>query len=402
MGIVSCFGNEVAPFYQALLAGTSGVKLLEELPSDQFPSRIGAPVAPYDISEYVGKKRARRIDKFIAYALTAAHKAFEQAALVEGSFDPQRAGVVIGSGMGGMATFVDNVHLLEREGAHRVSPFLIPYILTNMAGGLFAQDKGLMGPNYSISTACATSNHSIISAAKEIRAGNADLMVCGGSEAALLPIAFAGFSAAKALSQRNEAPERASRPWDRQRDGFVMGEGAAVLILESFEHAHGRQVPILAEYLGGAFSCDAYDMTKPHPDGTGVALCIQNGLQDAGISPEQVNYVNAHATSTPVGDMAEIRALQKLLPHFSQVAINATKSMIGHCLGAAGALEAVATISAMQTGLLHPTYNLEEPEEGLGFYAPTQATPWEIEVALSTSFGFGGHNAVLLLAPYRG
>jgi 3-oxoacyl-[acyl-carrier-protein] synthase II len=273
-----------------------------------------------------------------------------------------------------------------------------------MGSGLLGIDLGFMGPNYSISTACATSNNCIHAAAEQIRLGHADLMLCGGAEAPITPIGLAGFVAIRALSTRNDAPDKASRPWDKQRDGFVMGEGAGVLLLESLEHALARKAPIFAEYLGGAVNCDAYHITDPRPDGLGVAECIHRALSNAGVAKERVNYINAHATSTLVGDMRELEAIRKVFgPHVHNMKINGTKSMIGHCLGAAGGLEAVATIQAIRTSMVHPTINLDHPEEatqGLDL-VPNVATAHTIDVALSNSFGFGGHNAVLCFAPYR-
>jgi len=299
-----------------------------------------------------------------------------------------------------MTVFNDGVIDLNQKGPRRVTPFFIPYVLTNMPGGLLAVDLGFLGPNYSISTACATSNHSIIAAANHIRAGDADFMICGGVEAPIIPIGLAGFCACKALSTRNDEPTRASRPWDRDRDGFVMGEGCGVLVLESLEHALARGAPILAEYLGGGISCDAYHMTEPHPEGSGVSLCLNNGLKDAGVTADQVNLINAHATSTPLGDVAEIRALKKIFTQPEKIMLQGTKSMIGHALGAAGGLEAVATIKAITDGVMHPTINLENPEPDLGFQIPTKAQPIKVNVALSNSFGFGGHNATLIVGPY--
>ena len=260
-----------------------------------------------------------------------------------------------------------------------------------------------MGPNYSISTACATANYCIHSAAEHIRNGQADLMLCGGAEAPINPIGVSGFVAIKALSERNDEYQKASRPWDKKRDGFVMGEGAGVLLLESLEHATKRNAPILAEYLGGAINCDAYHMTDPRADGSGVKWCMEAAIADAGIPKEQINYINAHATSTIVGDLCEIRAIKQLFgPHTSHIKINATKSMIGHCLGAAGGIEAVAAIKAIETGKLHPTINLDEPEEeleGIDVVA-NQAQSHQVTAAMSNSFGFGGHNSVLIFGPY--
>jgi 3-oxoacyl-[acyl-carrier-protein] synthase II len=273
-----------------------------------------------------------------------------------------------------------------------------------MGGALLAIDLGFTGPNYSISTACATSNFSIHAAAEHLRRGDADLMICGGAEASLTPMGLCGFVAIKALSERNEDPEKASRPWDKKRDGFVMGEGAGVLVLETLEHALARNAPIYAEYLGGSVNCDAYHMTSPREDGTGVAECMELALKDAGIAKTDINYINAHATSTQVGDMCEILGMQKVFgPHLSNISINATKSMTGHCLGAAGAIEGIATIKAIETGMIHPTINVEEPEDILqGIdYVPHQAKAKRVTAALSNSFGFGGHNSTLVFAPYK-
>lgn len=403
MGIVSCFGTDINHFYAQLLAGKSGVSPLTDLPAEDFPVRFAASVQDFDPSEYLDKKQARRVDKYISYAMVAGKKALQMAKLDtnDSRLNKGQCGVIIGSGMGGMGVFVENTRALYEKGYKRVNPFFVPYIITNMAGGLLAIDLGFMGPNYSISTACATSNNSIIAAANHIRNGEAELMVCGGTEAAILPIGMSGFCAIKALSERNESPEKASRPWDRGRDGFVMGEGAGVLILESLEHAIARGAPILAEYLGGGVSCDASHITEPRQDGEGVALCIRNALKDAGVQAEEVNYINAHATSTPVGDMAEVRALKKIFANPGKIKMNSTKSMTGHSLGAAGGMEAIATVKAITDHKLHPTINLDDPEPDLDFSVPTKAESIDVKVAISNSFGFGGHNATIVFAPYR-
>lgn len=403
MGLVSCFGNDVDIFYDKLLAGKSGITPITHFPSDDYPSRFAGSISNFDPENYIDKKQARRIDKFISYGMVAGKKALENAGLTQEALDKlskKRCGVLIGSGMGGMGIFADGVETLLEKGNRRVTPFLVPYILTNMAGGLLAIDIGFMGPCYSISTACATSNNAIIAAAQHIQRGDADLMIAGGSEAAITPLGVAGFCACKALSQRNDAPEKASRPWDKNRDGFVMGEGAGVLILESLEHALARNAPILAEYLGGGISCDAHHMTEPRPDGEGVVFCIENALKDAGITADDISYINAHATSTSVGDIAEINALKKVFINRRDIVINATKSMIGHSLGAAGGIEAIVTIKAINTGKVHPTINLDEPEEVCSnFHFPRVAEELQIKAALSNSFGFGGHNATLVFAP---
>lgn len=404
MGIVSCFGNDVDVFYQKLLEGQSGITSITEFPCEDYPTRFAGSIHNFEAGEYMDKKQARRVDKSIAYTVVAGKKALEYAGIKEETFEhlrKERCGILIGSGMGGMSMFVDGVQTLIEKGHRRVSPFFIPYILTNMCGGMLGIDLGFMGPNYSISTACATANYSIIAAANHIRRGDADLMLAGGVEAAILPMGIVGFCACKALSQRNDAPEKASRPWDRNRDGFVMGEGAGVLVLESLEHAQARGATILAEYLGGGISCDAYHLTDPRADGEGVASCIRYALEDAGIQESEINYINPHATSTPIGDMAEIRALKKVFSNPSTIKMNATKSMIGHLLGAAGGVEAIATIKGILDHRIHPTINLEDPEPDLAFDIPTKAEEFIIRKAMSNSFGFGGHNASIIFAPYQ-
>lgn len=403
MGVVSCFGNDVGEFYQNLLAGNSGITPITEFSCEDFPTRFAGSITHFDSGDYIDKKQARRVDKSIAYSMVAGKKAMEHANLYGEAFDAlqkARCGIIIGSGMGGMSVFADGVQTLAEKGLRRVTPFFVPYILTNMGGAMLAMDLGFMGPNYSISTACATANNSIISAAHHIQHGDADLMLAGGTEAAIIQMGIAGFCACKALSQRNDAPQKASRPWDLDRDGFVMGEGAGVLVLESLEHAQARGAPILAEYLGGGLSCDAYHLTEPRPDGEGVAYCIRNALADAGVAAEEINYINAHATSTIAGDLAEVRALKKVFKNPAAIKMNATKSLIGHLLGAAGAVEAIATIMAILEHRIHPTINLENPEPELEFDVPTQAETLKVNKALSNSFGFGGHNASIVFAPF--
>lgn len=407
MGIVSCFGNDVNHFYGCLLKGKSGVRHITQFPCAEYPTRIAASVPEFDSEGYIDRKQARRIDPFIRYATVAGKKALEYAQLTAAELaklDKTRCGVIIGSGMGGMLTFSQGTALLAEKGYRRLTPFFVPYIITNMAGALLAIDLGFMGPNYSISTACATANFSIVAAAGHIRHGQADLMICGGTEAAVHEIGLAGFVANRALSEENDVPEKASRPWDRKRSGFVLGEGAGVIVLESLEHALKRGAPIFAEYLGGAVSCDAFHMTAPREDGLGISLCIKQTLEDSGITLEQVNYINAHATATPLGDMAEVDAIHKVFgSHAKNLKMNATKSMTGHCLGAAGGIEAIATIKAITSGMIHPTINLEDPEPGLGEIdvVPGKAKPHQITAALSNSFGFGGHNSSIVFAPYK-
>lgn len=401
MGLVSCFGNDVNIFYDKLLNGESGISTITGFPNEEFSTRFAGEIKEFDSGDYVDKKVARRADKFIVYAMVAGKRALEHAGYHDLNFDKSRCGVIAGSGIGGMSVFSNNVTTLNEKGAKRISPFFIPYTLTNMGGAMLAIDIGFMGPNYSVSTACATSNYAITLAANHIRNGDADLMICGGSEAPINPVGLGGFCACKALSQRNDAPEKASRPWDKGRDGFVMGEGAAFLVLESLESALKRDAKIYAEYLGGAVSCDAFHITEPCEDGVGVTLSIFNALKDAGVDAADVNYVNAHATSTPLGDMAEVEALKKVLPDPTKIVMNATKSIIGHGLGVSGGFEAIATVKAIETGTVHPTLNLEDPEEGLNFIVPTKAEKIDVKIAISNSFGFGGHNATIVFAPYR-
>lgn len=404
MGVVSCLGNDPVHFYERLLNGESGISTIEEFPIDEMPTKFAGRVTSFDPGDCIDKKLARRADRYILFGMYAAKRALLHAQIpLDGSLvhDKTRAGVVIGSGIGGMGTFAENQNTLMAKGPKRISPFVIPFILSNMCGGLVAQDMGFMGPNYAISTACATSNYCLLSAAKHILSGEADIMLAGGVEAPLYPIGVAGFCALKALSERNDDPQRASRPWDKQRDGFVVAEGAGVLVLESLEHAQKRGVPILAELCGGGMSCDAYHMTDPHPEGKGVILSIKKALEDASLSERDIDYINAHATSTLVGDLAESSALHVLFSQPESIAMNATKSMIGHALGAAGALEACATIMALQTGFVHPTINLQDPEP-IRFHLPLQKEQRSIRYALSNSFGFGGHNSSIVLGRYEG
>lgn len=405
MGLVSCFGNDVEQFYESLLQGKSGIVNIEEFPCSDFPTRFAGAIRNFDVGDYMQKKQARRADPFIRYAMVAGKKAVEDSKIDVNFVDKSRFGVVIGSGMGGMSTFSEGVSTIDKMGYKRLTPFFVPFIITNMAGALLAIDLGLSGPNYSVSTACATSNFSILAAAQEIRLGNADIMLCGGTEAAVCPIGICGFIAAKALSVRNDAPQKASRPWDKDRDGFVVGEGCGVLVLESLEHALARKATIYAELLGGSKNCDAFHMTEPIEDGSFVAKCMQDAIKDADISINDINYINAHATSTIAGDMCEIRAIKKVFgakAHLPKV--NGTKSMTGHCLGAAGGIEAIATIKAIQTSTLHPTINIENLEEEVKGINVVMDRPVSLKVtaALSNSFGFGGHNSTLVFAPYNG
>jgi 3-oxoacyl-[acyl-carrier-protein] synthase II len=404
MGLVSCFGMDVDQFYDKLLKGESGVGPITQFPCEEYPTRFAASVQGFDTEGYLDKKQARRVDPFIAYGVVAGKKALQLSAADPSALKKDRCGILISSGMGGMKAFSDGVETVLTKGYKRLTPFFVPFIITNMAGALLGIELGFTGPNYSISTACATATHSIISAARHIERGDADLMICGGSEAPIVPVGLAGFVSCKALSERNEDSHKASRPWDKGRDGFVMGEGCGVLVLEELEHALARNAPILAEYLGGGISCDAHHMTDPIAEGTVVGATMENALKEAGLTPEKVDYINAHATSTMVGDLCEIRAIKRLFgSHAKNLKINGTKSMIGHCLGAAGGLEAIATVKAIETGKIHPTINLEDPEEevqGLNL-VPNVFQEADVNVAITNSFGFGGHNASIVFGKYK-
>ncbi|MBP9840924.1 MAG: beta-ketoacyl-ACP synthase II [Simkaniaceae bacterium] len=407
MGIVSCFGTDVDQFYSKLLQGESGVRPIESLDVSEFPTRFAAEVKDLDCEGYLDKKQARRVDPFVRYSVVAGKKALEMSGITPQNLNgvnPHRVGVLISSGMGGMKVFSDGVQTVLEKGFSRLTPFFVPYIITNMGGAILSMDFGFTGPNYSISTACATATHSIIAAANHIRRGDADIMVCGGAEAPINLIGLSGFVACKALSERNDDPQAASRPWDLGRDGFVMGEGAGVLVLETEESALRRGVPILAEYLGGGMNADAYHITEPRSDGSMVAECMKLALQDGNIQPEDVDYINAHATSTLVGDLCEVRGMKLVFPkhHLAKMKVNGSKSLIGHGLGAAGGFESVITIKAIQTGQLHPTLNLENPEpelEGIDV-VPGKAIKHPVRVALNNSFGFGGHNASIVFGRY--
>ncbi|KAI3871497.1 hypothetical protein MKW98_011552 [Papaver atlanticum] len=404
-GVVSSVGHDSDVFYNNLLEGVSGISEIEAFDCAQFPTRIAGEIKDFSTEGWVAPKLSKRADKFMLYMLTAGKKALADAGMTEdvmNELDRAKCGVLIGSAMGGMKVFHDAIEAL-RVSYKKMNPFCVPFATTNMGSAMLAMDLGWMGPNYSISTACATSNFCILNAANHIIRGEADVMLCGGSDAAIIPIGLGGFVACRALSQRNGDPTKASRPWDVNRDGFVMGEGAGVLVLEELEHAQKRGATIYAEFLGGSFTSDAYHMTEPHPDGTGVILCIERALASAGVSKEDVNYVNAHATSTPAGDLKEYQALIHCFGQNPELRVNSTKSMIGHLLGAAGAVEAVATVQAIKTGWVHPNMNLEEPEKGVdtSLLVGAKKERLDIKVGLSNSFGFGGHNSCILFAPFK-
>lgn len=405
MGVVTPLGHDPDVFYNNLLDGVSGISEIETFDCTQYPTRIAGEIKAFSTDGWVAPKLSKRMDKFMLYMLTAGKKALADGGITEDvmkELDKTKCGVLIGSAMGGMKVFSDAIEAL-RISYKKMNPFCVPFATTNMGSAMLAMDLGWMGPNYSISTACATSNYCILNAANHIIRGEADVMLCGGSDAAIIPIGLGGFVACRALSERNADPTKASRPWDTNRDGFVMGEGAGVLLLEELEHAKRRGATIYAEFLGGSSTSDAHHMTEPRPDGVGVILCIEKALARSGISREDVNYINAHATSTPAGDIKEFQALLHCFGGNPELKVNSTKSMIGHLLGAAGAVEAVAAIQAIRTGWVHPNINLENPDAGVdtSVLVGSKKERLEIKAALSNSFGFGGHNSSIIFAPYK-
>lgn len=406
LGVVSAHGSEKEAFYEKLCQGRSAVKTITKFDPEGLSTRFAAQIDNFDAADYIDKKSERRMDDVVKYTIVSGKKALEDAGLqfnsdAFASLNKQRCGILIGSAMGGtsLQTSIENMEKLF-EGK-KLSPFFVPYTLVNVPGGLLAIDVGFTGPNYAVVTACATGNYCISTAAGHIQRGECDLVLAGGAEAPVTRAGIAGFIACKALSSRNDEPERASRPWDKARDGFVMGEGAGVLCLESLSHAKSRGATIYAEYVGGAFTCDAHHMTEPHPQGDGVSRCIKMALEASGVKPEEVGYLNCHGTSTPAGDMAEVRAIQRAFDHKTdKLVVNSTKSMLGHCLGAAAGIEAVVTVQALRHQKIHPTINLEDREDGFTLNTPSQVLALPLEVAASNSFGFGGHNSCVLFRKY--
>lgn len=405
LGVASPIGHDPDTFYSNLLEGISGISQIEAFDCSEFPSRIAGEIKEFSADGWVAPKLSKRADKFMLYMLTAGKKALEDAGITEDllpDLDKARCGVLIGSALGGMKVFYDGIEALQVS-YKKLNPFCVPFATSNMGAAMLAIDLGWMGPSYSISTACATSNFCILSAANHIIRGETDMMLCGGSDSAIIPIGLGGFTACGALSQRNNDPKTASRPWDVDRDGFVLGEGSGVLLLEELEHAKKRKAKIYAEFLGGSFTSDAYHMIEPHPEGSGVVLCIEKVLAQSGVMREDVNYINAHAASTPAGDLNEYQAILHCFGGNPELKINSTKSMTGHLLGAAGAVEAIATVKAIHTGWIHPNINLENPDKGLDMnvLVGSKKERLDIKVALSNSFGFGGHNSSILFAPYK-
>jgi 3-oxoacyl-[acyl-carrier-protein] synthase II len=402
MGVVTPIGIGIEAFWDSLKNGRSGVGLLTFFDTTDYPCKIDAEVKGFEPDKYIDKKTIRRMDRFTQFALAAADMAIRDSGLDTAKLDPDRVGVIVGSGIGGLSTIEEEHSVLLERGAKRVSPFLIPRLIANIAPGEIAIRWGFTGPNYAVSSACATSNHAIGDSLRMLRYGDADVIVAGGTEAAITALGFAGFCSARTLSTRNDAPQKASRPFDKDRDGFIMGEGAGIVVLETLDHARGRGAKIYAELVGYGATDDAYHITAPSPEATAASGAMKRALKDADISPEAVQYINAHGTSTPLNDKTETKAIKIVFgDHAKKLAISSTKSMTGHLLGAAGAAELIATILCIQHKLVHPTINYETPDPECDLdYVPNKARPLEIGTALSNSLGFGGHNAVLVVKRY--
>jgi len=400
LGIVSPVGNAVPEAWENVLAGKSGITRITRFDPSRLASQIAGEVKDFDIAQYVSPKEARRMDTFIHYGMAAGLQAWRDAGVTLSAEDAERAGVNFGSGIGGLPLIEHTHDELLKNGPRRISPFFIPGTIINMIAGNLSITLGLKGPNLAMVTACTTSTHCIGEATKSIRYGDADVMIAGGAEATVTELAIGGFASARALSTRNDDPAGASRPWDKDRDGFVLGEGAGAVVLEEYEHARARGARIYCEVSGYGVSADAYHMTAPAEDGDGAYRCMRNALKDAGLAPEVVDYINAHGTSTPLGDVAETVAVKRLLgDHAKRVAVNSTKSMTGHLLGAAGGVEAVFTILATHHQVSPPTINLQNPDPQCDLdYVPNAARDMQVRVSMSNSFGFGGTNGSLVFA----
>lgn len=397
MGLLSPIGNTVESAWQAALGGQSGIGLIDSFDASEFSVKIAGNVKDFDVADYMSVKEARRMDRFIQLGIAAAVQAIEDAGLESEAADADRIGVAIGSGIGGIQTIEDTNQTLVKSGPRRVSPFFIPGVVINMISGNVSIRYGFKGPNIAIVTACTTGTHNIGMGARMIQYGEADVMVVGGAEAATSPIAVAGFASMKALSTRNDDPAAASRPWDEKRDGFVLGEGAGVLVLEDYERAKARDAKIYAEVSGYGMSADAYHITGPAEDGAGGASSMIHALRDGGLNPEQIGYVNAHGTSTPLGDVAETMGIKRVFGDQPNLCVSSSKSMIGHLLGAAGSVEAILTILSIAEQKVAPTINLDAPGEGCDLdYVPNTARDVALDYAASNSFGFGGTNGTVI------
>jgi 3-oxoacyl-[acyl-carrier-protein] synthase II len=403
LGIISPLGNRVEEAWNKALAGESGIRLIQDFDTSDFATKFAGIITDFDAVNVMSAKEARKCDVFIQYGVTAATEAIKNSGLLDTpDLDRERVGVVIGSGIGGIGTIESSHATLSEQGPRRISPFFIPGTIINMVAGHVSINHGFKGPNLAVATACTTGTHSIGLAARCIEFGDADVMIAGGTEYASTPLGMAGFCASRALSTRNDAPEKASRPWDKDRDGFVLGDGAGVLVLEELEHAKRRGANIIAEVIGFGMSSDAFHITRPAEGGVGAAVSMHNAMKDAKVLPSDIQYINAHGTSTPVGDLEETLAIKSAFKEFAfKVAVSSTKSMTGHLLGAAGAIEAIFTVLAIRDQIIPPTINLDNPDEGCDLdYVPHTARRTPIEIALSNSFGFGGTNGTLVFKRY--
>ena len=398
LGIVSPVGNSVDEAWGNLVAGHSGIARITRFDASAFSVQIAGEVRNFDLGKYLTPKDARRMDTFIHYGLAAAIDAFKDSGLIVTDANRERIGVNIGSGIGGLPMIEETHKTYLEQGPRKISPFFIPATIINMISGHLSILYGLQGPNVAMVTACTTGTHAIGEAGRMIEYGDADVMIAGGAESCICPLAVGGFAAARALSSRNDDPATASRPWDKGRDGFVLGEGAGILVLEEYEHAKARGARIYCELIGYGKSADANHMTAPIEDGSGAARCMNNAMKNAGLNPDQVDYINAHGTSTPLGDLAETKAVKLSLgAHAGKVMVSSSKSMTGHLLGAAGGIEAVFSVQAIADQVVPPTINLNEPDEGCDLdYVPNTAREARVKVALSNSFGFGGTNGTII------
>ncbi|UCC44376.1 MAG: beta-ketoacyl-ACP synthase II [Candidatus Zixiibacteriota bacterium] len=404
IGVITPLGNSLDEFWKSLVAGRSGVGVVTRFDTSEYATRIAAEVKDFQPDSFIDKKRLRRMDLAEQYALVASAQAVRDSNLDPQNLDLDRCGVVIGSGIGGISTFEDQHSKLVKNGPGRVSPFFIPMMIIDMCAGLVSMEYGFRGPNYATVSACASSAHAIADAFRIIQRGEADVMITGGAEATITPSSMAGFCQAKAMSTRNDEPERACRPFDKARDGFVMGEGSAILILESLDHASARGANIYCEMLGAGMTGDAHHMTAPHPEGHGARRAMEVAIADAGLTGDQIDYINTHGTATGLGDIAETKAIKAVLgPHAYEIPCNSTKSMTGHMLGSAGSIELVAAMKSIESNMLHPTTNLDEPDPECDLdYVANEKRECNLNYALSNSFGFGGHNVSLVIGRLNG
>ena len=398
LGMITAFGNDVEDTWQRILKGESAISSIDKYDVSNYTVKFGGTIKNFDVETYMSKRDARRMDGFVQYGIAAAQKAVDDSGIVATDADAHRMGVVIGSGIGGITTIEEQHDVLLKGGPRRVSPFFVPGTITNIIAGHVSIRHGFKGPNYCITTACTTGTHNIGHAARGISYGEADVMLAGGAEMGSSALGMAGFAAARALSTRNDDPTAASRPWDKDRDGFVLADGAGVVVLEEYEHAKKRGAKIYGEWVGLGMSGDAYHITLPPEDGGGASMAMKNALNDANLNPEDIHYINAHGTSTPAGDVAETRAIRNVFGEYADdLAVSSTKSMTGHLLGAAGAIETIFSLLAIRDQVAPPTINLDEAGEGCDLnYVPHHAQEMKIETVLSNSFGFGGTNASLI------